>query len=84
MGRRGAHLPVLFDSHEEHSGKAALQNQRTEVNLPATVSYLTCFVKKEYRIFYFLTKASGTTGQMCREPLPVSDILCQVLVTVIN
>lgn len=39
MGRRGAHLPILCDSHEEHSGKAALQNQRTAVNLPAGASY---------------------------------------------
>lgn len=40
MGRRGAQVPILCDSHVEHSGKAALENQRTTVNLPAGAGYL--------------------------------------------
>lgn len=31
---------ILCDSHVVHSGKAALENQRTTVNLPAGAGYL--------------------------------------------
>lgn len=65
MGMRGAHLPILCHSHIEHSGKAALEHQRSAVKLPAGAGYLMCFVKKQYRTVSFLTKASGTTGLMC-------------------
>lgn len=39
--------PILFISHIQHSGKAALENQRTALNLPAGAGYLMCFVKKQ-------------------------------------
>lgn len=46
---------------------------------PAGVSYLRCFVKKQHRIFCFLTKASGTT-----ENHEVSDALHPALVTALT